>query len=63
MLVNNFVNNNYDGSSQKQAQINFEKPSFEEKIRFHPHIFDMSDYGWWAVPTLQVVMPNVCGEV
>ena len=63
VLVNNFVNNNNDGSSQKQAQINFEKPSFEEKIRFHPHIFDMSDYVWWAVPTLQVVMPNVRGEV
>ena len=31
------------GSCQKKVQRNFEKPSFEEKIRFLAHILDLSE--------------------
>ena len=31
------------GSRQKKVQRDFEKPSFEEKTRFHPHVLDMSE--------------------
>ena len=43
----------------KKVQRDFEKPSFEEKTRFHPHILDMSGtlllrtYRKNAVRTLQ----------
>ena len=30
------------GSCRKKVQGDFEKPSFEEKTRFHPHVLDMS---------------------
>ncbi len=30
------------GSYQKKALKDFEKPSFEEKTRFHPHILNVS---------------------
>ena len=31
------------GSCQKKVQRDFEKPSFEEKTRFHPHILENRD--------------------